>query len=169
MHQNNTVGWNPANQLRLLVYPILLQGFTHPFGGDRRISAINSISCQQQPVMVEVAISKMPTPCLSPQHLKLPIKIHSLGIQTPHRNWEWYVSWNLNTMHFGSVIGHPNHHLRIWRLIPWDCWVRNLLKGKKKTCSHIPCLSQGGRNPPQNGDDVIQCHVISKYIQINVI
>ncbi len=29
------------------------------------------------------------------------------------------VSWNLNTMPFVSVIGHPNpHHLRIWLLMP---------------------------------------------------
>ena len=30
------------------------------------------------------------------------------------------VSWNLNTMRFVEVIGHPNQHLRICRLMPRD-------------------------------------------------
>ena len=38
-------------------------------------------------------------------------------ILIPQGSWltetEFMVSWNLNTMRFLEVIGHPNHHLRI--------------------------------------------------------
>ena len=38
------------------------------------------------------------------------VHLYSSGIQSPKLRM---VSWNLNTMRFVSVIGHPNHQLRI--------------------------------------------------------
>ena len=80
---------------------------------------------------------------------KLTQRWYTLGIQSLDRRM---VSWNLNTMRFVSVIGHPND-LRIWRLISRD---RNHLghEGNLEISQKIPKYQA--------------CHLLKRLVDMNL-